>query len=190
VAVLAERLGALLRSGLGEDQAWRALAERDDPVAALARTVVGTRSLGGDTAEGLRRAHGQQHGREHGPQRRRRGGPSSPELAWLALAWEVSQVCGAPLTAVLDGIAATIRAEADADRARRTALAGPRATATVLTWLPLGGLGLGLLIGADVIEVLLTTGAGRVCLALGAGLWWAGRAWTGRLVHRATTDRA
>jgi len=177
VAVLAERMAALLRSGLGEDQAWRALAERDDVVAALARTVVGTRSLGGDTGEALRRARGRPGGRAR-------------ELAWLALAWEVSQTCGAPLAGVLEGIAVTIRAEADAARARESVMAGPRTTATVLGWLPLAGLGLGLALGADVIEVLLTTPAGRVCLLLGAGLWWAGRAWTSRLLHRAASVQA
>ncbi len=100
-------------------------------------------------------------------------------------AWGVSERTGAPLARVLDGLTEAIRADLQAERERDAALAGPRATATVLSWLPLAGLGLGTLTGAGTLGVLFGTGAGRVCLVTGGLLWWIGRSWSRRLVRRA-----
>ena len=65
------------------------------------------------------------------------------------------------------------------------ALAGPRATASVLAALPLAGIGLGALIGVNVPAVLLGTPLGWACTVGGGLLWAAGRGWSARLVRSA-----
>jgi tight adherence protein B len=75
--------------------------------------------------------------------------------------------------------------EDDADAARQTALAGPKATVSLLTWLPLMGLGLGIALGVDPLAILLGTPWGLAALAAGAGLTVAGRVWSARLVAAA-----
>jgi len=171
VAVLADRVAALTRAGLPPAETWRVLAARSDGTAPLCRAVARTVSLGGTSAEGLSRAAAGQAGG---------AGP----VAWLALAFSVSQTCGAPLAEVLDGVARSLRDEQQAQRERDAALAGPRATAAVLTWLPLAGLGLAALTGTNTMTVLVTSGPGRVCLVIGGCLWWTGRWWMGRLLRR------
>ncbi len=176
VAGLADRLAALSRAGLPPAETWRVLATRQDAAAPICRAVARTVALGGTSAEGLRLAT-----RGEAGSRGVRGGP----VDWLALAFAVSQECGAPLADVLDGVARTVREEHQAVRERDAALAGPRTTAVVLTWLPLAGLGLGALTGTNSVWVLVSTGPGLVCLATGAALWWAGRWWMARLLRRA-----
>jgi tight adherence protein B len=60
-------------------------------------------------------------------------------------------------------------------------LAGPRATARMLATLPLIGLAMGMLMGADPLQWLLGTAPGLLCLLGGALLTVAGMAWTGRI---------
>lgn len=92
---------------------------------------------------------------------------------------------GAPLAAVLDRVGAALADDEAVEVQRRAALAGPRATVRVLTWLPLVGAGLGWSLGADPVGVLLDGGVGTVLL-VGAGLLtWAGRRWSGRLLRTA-----
>lgn len=89
---------------------------------------------------------------------------------------------GAPLAAVLDAVSGALVAEAEALAEREASLAGPRATARVLMWLPLLGALLGWLLGADPLGTALDGGAGTAAVCLGLLLLAAGRAWTGRLV--------
>jgi tight adherence protein B len=97
---------------------------------------------------------------------------------------------GAPLAGVLDGCARSLAADADAETAVRAALAGPRQTTTLLTWLPALGVGLGTLLGADALGVLLGGGLGTTAGLCGTLLTLAGRAWVGRMVDRARGDGA
>ena len=90
-----------------------------------------------------------------------------------------------PLADVLTRFAAQLEVEDDADAARQTALAGPKATVSLLTWLPLLGLGLGIALGVDPLAILLGTPWGLAALAAGAGLTVAGRLWSARLVAAA-----
>ncbi|WP_156165591.1 type II secretion system F family protein [Demequina rhizosphaerae] len=92
---------------------------------------------------------------------------------------------GAPLAAMLLAIAGAAADAREADALRRAALAGPRLSARILRWLPLAGLALGALVDPRTVRVLALTPLGWGLLAAGAGLTWAGRAWTGRLVARA-----
>ncbi|WP_346927777.1 hypothetical protein [uncultured Arthrobacter sp.] len=86
---------------------------------------------------------------------------------------------------MLTRFAAQLEAEDDAEAARQTALAGPRATVQLLTWLPFLGLGLGLLLGVDPVEVLLGNPWGVAALVAGLALTAAGRFWSARLVRAA-----
>lgn len=105
--------------------------------------------------------------------------------AELALCWEVSERTGAPLAALLEGLADALEAELDAEAARGTALAGPRSTVRILTWLPVLGIGLGMLMGVDPLRTLLTTPWGLAALVAGAVLTGLGRVWTRTLIGRA-----
>ena len=167
VAELAEQVAALSDAGLPWARVWDVLARTPGVAQGLCTRVTRQLAAGGTAAQALRAV----------------GGP--PTVAWLAVACDLAERAGAPVAEVLRRFAAAVRADAVAAADRDAALAGPRATATLLSWLPLGGSGLGLLIGADPVGTLLGTGPGRLCLVTGAALWMAGRRWTAFLIGRA-----
>ena len=103
----------------------------------------------------------------------------------LAACFDIAEASGCPLADILARFAAHLEAEDDAEAARQTALAGPRATVRLLTWLPASGLGLGLLLGVDPAATLLRNPWGLVALATGVLLTAAGRLWSSRLVRAA-----
>ncbi|MER7494314.1 type II secretion system F family protein [Streptomyces pharetrae] len=103
--------------------------------------------------------------------------PGADGLLGLAACWRVAVDHGAGLAAGLDRLEAALRAERDQRADLRAQLSGARATAVMLAALPVLGLLLGTALGADPLHVLLHTGPGLICLALGgvleaAGLWW------------------
>lgn len=108
----------------------------------------------------------------------------------LAACLEVAERSGAPLAAVLSRYAAQRDAQLDSDAARGTALAGPRATVRLLSWLPIFGLGVGYLLGVDPVAVLLGSAPGIATLCAGAVLMVMGRFWSSRLVRAAAGDSA
>ncbi|MFI6354114.1 type II secretion system F family protein [Streptomyces sp. NPDC050743] len=106
--------------------------------------------------------------------------PGAEGLLGLAACWRVAVDQGAGLAAGLDRLDAALRAERDQHADLRAQLAGARATTVLLAVLPALGLLLGSAMGADPLHVLLHTGAGLGCLAIGsafeaAGMWWAVR---------------
>lgn len=105
--------------------------------------------------------------------------------AQLAACWEISERSGASLSKTLHGLADSMESQIDAQAARASALAGPRATVRVLAWLPVLALGLGILMGTDPITTLITTPWGRTALVAGAVLTVAGRFWTRQLMRHA-----
>lgn len=105
--------------------------------------------------------------------------------AELAACFDIAEASGCPLADVLTRFAAQLEVEDDAEAARQTALAGPRATVTLLTWLPLLGLGLGICLGVDPLAMLIGTPLGVAALVAGIVLTVAGRIWSSRLVHAA-----
>ncbi|WP_349627196.1 hypothetical protein [Arthrobacter sp. C9C5] len=145
--------------------AARAAALRGSPVAAAIRKGAATGT--GSTA---------------------RRGPGPRERAiWVELAacFDVAEATGCPLAEVLTRFAAHLEAEDDAEAARQTALAGPKATVRILTWLPFLGLVLGVLLGVDPSTILLGTPFGMAALVAGLALTAAGRIWSARLVRAA-----
>lgn len=141
--------------GLGAD-AGAGLGEARAGVLAAAR-------FGGDVPGALERA-----ARESGAQ----------GLLGLAACWRVAVDRGAGLAAGLERLEGALRAERDQRADLRAQLAGARSTAVMLAGLPVLGLLMGSALGAAPLRVLLHTGAGLGCLAVGGvlegvGVWWA-----------------
>ena len=149
-----------------------AAREVDGPVAASLRTVASRGHLGADVAAGLRAA------------------AATSELPghWerLAVCWQLAQTHGLAIATLM------LAAQRDiAERERFSAkfdagLAGARATAAILAALPLFGIALGQLIGADSLGFLLSGGVGGWLLVTGValccvGLWWSDRIASGAL---------
>jgi tight adherence protein B len=103
----------------------------------------------------------------------------------MAAAVRLSASTGCSLAAVVVAVEDDLRARLRAQQELRSAVAGPRASATVLAGLPVLGLVMGSGVGADPWRVLTTTGTGTVLLVLGVGLELTGMAWSARLVRRA-----
>lgn len=92
---------------------------------------------------------------------------------------------GAPLGRVLEQVAGTLVAEAEAGAERDAALAGPRTTGRMLMWLPVAGGFLGWGLGADPVGTATDGGVGTVAVALGLVLLVVGRVCSDRLVAAA-----
>ncbi|MCE0768347.1 secretion system protein [Pseudonocardia kujensis] len=145
-------------------------ARADGPLAAqaLAPAAAAAR-LGDDVPAALRRAAGA------------RADLVAAELRRLAGAWSLADRHGAPLADLLSGTLADLRWRLAFEARVRARLAGPRATAGVLTALPVLGLGLGHLLGADPLGVLRGSLLGQVLLVVGSGLLLAGLLWSDRI---------
>ncbi|KUM79520.1 type II secretion system F family protein [Streptomyces curacoi] len=106
--------------------------------------------------------------------------PGAEGLLGLAACWRVAVDQGAGLAAGLERLEGALRAERDQRADLRAQLAGARSTVVMLAGLPVLGLLLGAVMGADPLHVLLHTGAGFGCLVVGGvleglGMWWATR---------------
>ena len=168
-AELSEHLAAAFRAGLPPARTWALLAGRPGAFARLAAGAALRTELGMPGGRSLLRSAG------------RHGAAVVP----LAAALDLCERSGAPTADVLERLAAGLRAEAAAATDARIALAAPRATAGVLSLLPVAGLGLGVLLGVDTVHVLVSTPAGHACLVLGLAAWGAGRWWIRGLVASA-----
>lgn len=138
-------------------------------LAAQAFAIGAARSrLGGSGADGLRR-------------------PDSviaAELDRVADAWRVAEHHGLALAELLGAARADLIGRIRFRGRTTAALAGARATATVLAGLPLLGVGLGQLMGAAPLEVLFTAPAGTILLPLGTALACAGLLWSDEITRR------
>ena len=113
---------------------------------------------------------------------------SRERLHDLQLSLRMSESAGAPLATSLERAAEHAEERIDALLGRQSALAAQRATGRILSWLPLLGLGLGVLMGSDPVGVLTGSILGALTGMLGLGLAFAGRRWTAALVHRAEVE--
>lgn len=205
LTVLVQQLAALLRGGRSASRLWEELwmvhgegdrgigsGESEVPKARARgsglprlssgslRVVAAARAasmMGASVAEAIRTSAAQDLMRGNQVERRIWGE--------LAACLDVAEASGCPLADVLTRFASQLEAEDDADDARQTALAGPKATVRLLTWLPVFGLGLGMVLGVDPLGILLVNGVGLAALVAGIVLTVAGRIWSSRLVHAA-----
>ena len=106
---------------------------------------------------------------------------ATPLLRAVSAAWQVGESAGAGLTTALGTLLASARASEDVRRQLNAQLAAPKATARMLTALPLIGLVMGLILGGDPIGWLLSTAPGLICLLGGAALTGLGAWWTHRI---------
>ncbi|GMA29769.1 type II secretion system F family protein [Arenivirga flava] len=162
-----QRLAVLLRAGLTPAAAWHQLAESEQDAPEVRR--IADRIEAGEPAAAAIEA-------EYG---------GVAPWSSVAAAWSVASRAGSPLAATLGTLAATLRVLAQQEREGRIALAGPNATARLVAVLPLVALGFGAALGVDALGLLLGTGWGRVCLAVGVGLMLLARLWSRRMVARA-----
>lgn len=119
-----------------------------------------------------------------------RSGREARIWSQLAACFDIAEASGCPLADVLTRFAAQLEVEDDADAARQTALAGPKATVRLLTWLPVIGLVLGMALGVDPVSILLGTHWGLAALAAGIALTVTGRLWSAKLVAAAAGSGA
>jgi tight adherence protein B len=161
-------LAAHLRVGQVAAEAL-ALTAVDCPVLAEAYLV---QRVGGDVARTWRR-------------QAQRGGHGG--LLDLARAWQVSTETGAPMSATLDQVAASLSADQVLRAVVSSELAAPRASGKVMAALPACGIGLGYLIGGDPVDWLLGGPLGWACLLGGVASACAGVWWIEALARRATT---
>lgn len=113
----------------------------------------------------------------------RRDGCRDPLLAGVAACWEVAEGSGAGLASSLTTLADAARESRRVRDELAAGLAEPRATAVVLAGLPVLGLALGSMLGADPLRWLLGTPAGRAVLAAGALLQVLGAVWAWRITR-------
>ena len=106
-------------------------------------------------------------------------------LRHVAGAWALAEQYGVPPADLLAGVHADLRWRVAYAGRVSAALAGPRATAAVLTGLPVLGILLGELIGAAPLQVLRSGVLGQVLLLGGVVLAAAGAAWAGAIVRSA-----
>ncbi|SDX70167.1 tight adherence protein B [Modestobacter sp. DSM 44400] len=168
IAALAEALGVLaaeLRAGRSvDDAAGTAVAGCPEPTVAAALGPVLRLGVDPDTAAPAQ---------------------TGAVLTRVACAVRLSARTGCSLAAVVTAVEDDLRARVRAETELRAAVAGPRASASVLAGLPVLGLLMGSGVGADPWRVLTTTGPGTVLLVAGVALEGAGLAWSARLVQRA-----
>ena len=112
--------------------------------------------------------------------------PGCAAFESVAAAWSVTDRVGGPVATVLERIGAGLEADRLHREAVDAALAGPRATTTLLAVLPLLGVALGRAMGADPVQLLLHRPLGWALLAAAAVLELLGLAWMRRIARSAT----
>lgn len=165
VIALCGALAGEVRAGRQPAEALPRAARDSDGLGSARPAVLAAARFGGDVPGALVTAARQ---------------PGAEGLRGLAACWRVAVDQGAGLATGLDRLEGALRVERDQRADLRAQLAGARSTALMLAALPVLGLLLGAALGADPLRVLLHTGAGLGCLAVGgsleaAGVWWAGR---------------
>jgi tight adherence protein B len=148
-------------------------ARGDGPLAAavLADAAAAAR-LGDDVPRALRRVAAQCPG-------------VAADLLRIAGSWSLAERHGVPLADLLDRARSDIAWRVGYARRVQAQLAGPRATAVVLSVLPGLGLLLGQLLGADPVGVLRDGALGQTLLVTGVGLATAGFTWCDRILRTA-----
>lgn len=113
---------------------------------------------------------------------------NSAALVSCANLLEISSNSGSSIYDALTQVGQALMNRRALEQLISTELASTKATVFVLAGLPVMGLGMGLILGADSISWLLGTAAGRVCLLFGLGLEVVGWRWIKRLLNRALAD--
>jgi tight adherence protein B len=170
---LAEALRSLV-AGLraGAHPASAAAAAADDappPTDVTMRAIAAAARLDGDMTRALATVHT----------------PAlTAALTRVAAAWELAQRHGLPLAEVLDAVRRDLEQRARFTRQVLARMAGPKASALVLSLLPALGIAMGEAMGARPLHVLTSTGLGQLLLVAGVVFLCAGVAWSGRITTK------
>lgn len=187
---LLRQASALLQAGRGIGQLWAELAGLYSPCADPDRGARTSRGL--DSPPHCCLHHVLRHAdvaqRLVEPPFRGVTGPGRAE------SWEQLQACldlaaraGVAVADLLARMADALEDGQDAHQARESATAGPRSTARLLMGMPLAGMGLSLVAGAPVTE-LLSAPLGWIVLSAGAAFTVTGQLWTRALIRTAEQD--
>lgn len=173
---IVHRIAVLLAAGLSPATAWR-------QVAAASAEQAGTELV---STEQVRLREVAAHPRLVVDPAGAVGEVAAGDAAWSALsaAWVVATISGAPLAPALRQFADTLRDREAAERDVGVALAGPKATAKVVLWLPAAAVVLAVIIGVDLLATIGHP-LGIASMIGGLALILAGRRWTQRLVAEA-----
>lgn len=150
-----------------------AATEVGGPVAASLRAVAARARLGADVAAGLRSVS-----------------TSSMPSHWrrIAVYWQLAQDHGLSIATLMQAAQRDIVERERFSAKVNAGMTGARTTAAVLAGLPLLGVGLGELIGAEPLGFLLSNGAGGWLLVIGVGLACAGLLWSDRITAGAGVE--
>jgi len=110
------------------------------------------------------------------------------QLRQLSASWHVGAAHGAGLVTSIERLALSVQAQFELRSVLNSELAAPRATMRMLSALPLVGVAMGYLLGADPIAWFLGSSIGGLFVAAAVALTIAGVVWTRRIVQR--VDRA
>ncbi|MEW2477954.1 type II secretion system F family protein [Mycobacterium sp. NPDC049093] len=103
----------------------------------------------------------------------------------LAVCWRLAHTYGLSIATLMRTAQRDIVERERFSSHVEAAMAGPRATAAVLAGLPVAGIALGQLIGAQPLAFLCGPGAGGWLLVIGVLLACAGLTWSDRITERA-----
>jgi tight adherence protein B len=150
-----------------------AAAEATGPVATWLRVVAARARLGADVARGFRAIAAE----------------STVPFQWerLAVCWHLAQSQGISIATLMHAAHRDVVERCRFESRVAAGMAGARATAGVLAGLPVLGVGLGQLIGADPVRFLLSGGAGGWLLVLGSTLACCGLLWSDGITNRVLT---
>lgn len=178
---MVRQISALLSGGANELVLWRSISavNRPSAVANLADECVTRVGAGLASSVVFQAAAGKMPSRD----------PARTASVELAACLETAARNGVPLIEVMDRLAGHLDAAAELRALQRTAMAGPKATAVLLGWLPVLGLAAGYLIGVDPIAALTASPLGLLAVTLGVGLLIAGRLWMSALLRAAGAKR-
>lgn len=160
-----------LRVGAHPVAAFESAANEAEGAAAMSLRAVAARArLGADVVGGLHSA-----------------ALRSPTPAYwdrLAVCWQLAQSYGLGIASLMHTAHRDIVARERFSASVHSGMAGARATAAVLTGLPILGVCLGQLIGADPVSFLLSGGVGGWMLIIGVTLVCCGLLWSDRITGR------
>lgn len=106
-----------------------------------------------------------------------------PDLSSLARAWLISERLGCPLSDAVATTASTSRSRTTMDQRLSSATAGARATCALLSVLPIGGIGIALMLGIDPLT-LYGNPLSLASALIGLSLLMAGRWMVSLLIGR------
>ena len=163
-----------LRVGAHPQRAFSiAAAEVAGPVAASFRAVAARARLGADVPAGLRSEA--------------RASALSAQWDRLAVSWQLASEHGLAMTTLMRAAQRDIvERQRFSDRVE-SGMAGARATAVILATLPVLGVLLGQLIGAEPLSFLMSGRSGGWLLVTGVTLVCGGLLWSDRITDRVTS---